>query len=109
MKLFQEVKRLYDLGSPSKLRLALFLAKTHKYFGNNNESKKLVLGGYASSRVSQKYRLFNAGVIGSIHIFWLYYMTKSFNITNLLLIPLAILGGFLAVKAKPIVEENEQV
>lgn len=38
-------RRLYELGSPSKLRLALLIARTHKYAGNLEQVRKYASWG----------------------------------------------------------------
>ena len=43
-------KRLYELGSPPKIRLALILAKIHKYLGNNEKAREFVYWGLNNTR-----------------------------------------------------------
>lgn len=38
-------KRLYNLGSPPKIRLALLIARAHKFLGNNDECKSFTQWG----------------------------------------------------------------
>lgn len=70
----------------------------------------ILVGGFAASSVSQRYRLINAGAVGAIHVFWLSYMSRSLNLLFLLLfIPIALLGGYLSIKNKKTVGEAEHI
>lgn len=69
----------------------------------------ILIGGYAASSVSQKYRLFNAGAIGVFHAFWTFYMSRSLQFTYVILfILVALLGGYASIKNKKTVGQEEQ-
>ncbi|NOU91981.1 hypothetical protein GC093_01855 [Paenibacillus sp. LMG 31456] len=74
----------------------------------------IVLGGYIASNVSRRYRLINSTVVGLIHILWALYRGGYIETTHVLAIqilavPLAVLGGLLSKKQKPVVREVEQI
>jgi hypothetical protein len=74
----------------------------------------IMLGGYIASNVSRKYRLINSTVVGLIHILWALYRggnveTAHILVIQILAVPLAITGGMLSKKKKPVVREIEQI
>lgn len=74
----------------------------------------IMLGGYIASNVSRKYRIINSAVVGLIHIFWALYKggyieTTHVLVIQILAIPLAVLGGLISKKQKPVVREIEQI
>ena len=74
----------------------------------------IALGGYIASNVSRKYRLINSTIVGLIHILWALYRGGYIETTHILVIqilavPLAIIGGMLSMKKKPVVREVEQI
>lgn len=74
----------------------------------------IIFGGYIAASVTRNYRFINAGFVGTIHILWALYMggyseTLKIFIIQVLAIPLAVLGGIISKKKKPIIRDIEQI
>lgn len=97
----------------------LSLGKVH-FISVVDNNVFVCLGGYAAASVSRKYKLINSGIVGAIHIYWLYYISTShvskglkvpFTISwlHILLILFALIGGLLSTKIKLKVNYNKAV
>ncbi|MCD1258397.1 hypothetical protein B5M42_006020 [Paenibacillus athensensis] len=69
------------------------------------------IGGFAAARVTQRFRIVTAAIVGAVMIVWALYTAKSAALSWVQLLPIAAaaVGGWLAVRSKPVVRDNERI